>query len=84
MAPLYLPNGFRYKFLFSINVPSVIKVGSSSEGGDVVVVCSASKCTTLEVDVGANNVATKCGDVININPINFFKWVRKWKINRDF
>jgi len=28
MAPLWLLNGFKYKFLFSINVPSVIKVGS--------------------------------------------------------
>jgi hypothetical protein len=84
MAPLYLPNGFKYKFLFSINVPSVIKVGSSSEGGDVVVVCSASKCITLEVDVGAENVATKCGDVLNINPINLKNGLRNGKLIEIF
>ncbi len=62
-------NGFKYKFFFSINVPNVIKVGSSNEGGGVVVVYNASECTTLEVDVGAKNVVTKCGYVPNINPI---------------
>jgi len=61
--------GSSTSFFFPNDVPSVIKVGSSSEDVVVVVVSNASKCTTLEVDVGAENVATKCGHVPNINPI---------------
>jgi hypothetical protein len=61
--------GSSTRFFFSNDVPRVIKVGSSSEDVVVVVVSNASKCTTLEVDVGAENVATKCGHVPNINPI---------------
>jgi hypothetical protein len=58
---------FKYKFFFSINILSVIKVGFLSEGGDGAIVCSAFECTTFEVDVGAKNVVTKCGDVPNTN-----------------
>jgi hypothetical protein len=69
MAPLQLPNGFKYKFFFFVNILNVIKVGSSSEGGGGGIVYSAFECTTLEVDVGVENVATKCGDVHNTNPM---------------
>jgi hypothetical protein len=68
MVLLQLPNGFNYKFFFSTNFPS-IKVGNPSEGGGGVVVCSASECTTLEVDVGVKNVVAKCGDVPYTNPM---------------
>jgi hypothetical protein len=74
MAPLQLPNRFKYNFFFFTNILSVIKVGSSNEGGGGVVICNAFECTTLEVDVGAENVATKCGDVPNINPMEEKKW----------
>jgi hypothetical protein len=83
MVPLQLLllNGFKYKFFFSINVLNVIEVRLSSEGGGVAVVCGASRCTTLEVDVGAKNVVTKCGDVSNINPMEEKKKVKEWEMN---
>jgi hypothetical protein len=69
MAPLQLPNGFKYKSFFFANILSVIKVDSSTEGSGGGVVYNAFECTTLEVDVGVKNVATKCGDVHNTNPM---------------
>jgi hypothetical protein len=69
MVLLQLPNLFKYKFFFSTNFPSIIEVGSPNEGGGGVVVCSASECTTLEVDVGVKNVVAKCGDVLYTNPM---------------
>jgi hypothetical protein len=82
MAPLQLLNGFKYKFFFSTNILNVIKVSSSNEGGGSGIVCSASECTTFEVDVGVENVVTKCGDVSNTNPMEKEKKrVREWEIN---
>jgi hypothetical protein len=51
-------------FFFPVNFPTITKVGSWNEGGGGVIVCSAIGCTTLEVDVGAENVVAKCGDVL--------------------
>jgi hypothetical protein len=85
MAPLQLPNGFKYKFFFFVNILNVIKVGSSSEGGGGGIVYSAFECTTLEIDVGVKNVATKYGDVHNTNPMEKKKKrVREWEINQIF
>lgn len=69
MAPLQLLNGFKYNFFFSTNILNVIKAGYSNEGSGGDIVCRASKCITFEVDVGVENVATKCGDVSNTNPM---------------
>jgi hypothetical protein len=82
MALLQLPSGFKYKFFFSTNFLIVIEVGSSGEGGGGVVVCSAPRCPTLEVDVGAKNVVAKCGDVLYTNPMEKKKKQMKvWKFN---
>jgi hypothetical protein len=84
MVPLQLPIGFKYKFFFYVNILNVIKVGSSNEGSGGVAVYSAFKCITLEVDVGLENVAIKCGDVPNTNPMEEKKEVKEWEINWVF
>jgi hypothetical protein len=61
--------GSNASFFFFVNVPSVIEVRPSSEGGGVAVVCGTSRCITLEVYVGVKNVVAKCGDVFNTNPM---------------
>jgi hypothetical protein len=72
MAPLQLPNGFKYKSFFFANILSVIKVDSSSEGSGGGVVYSAFECTTLEVDVGVKNVLQNVVMCITLTP-----WRRK-------
>jgi hypothetical protein len=74
--------GSSTSFFFPANFLIVIEVGSSSEGGGGVVVCSAPRCPTLEVDVGAKNVVAKCGDVPYTNPMEKKKkQMREWEFN---